>query len=403
VRRLAAHLRVSPTTVAAAYRDLQVRGLAAAAGRRGTRVLGRPTGHQASPDVRAGARDLSHGNPDPALLPDLEPALAQLRPRQRLYGEPPYSRPLLDLAAADFAADGVPSDYVLVVGGALDGIERTLVAHLRRGDRVAVEDPGYPAIFELLLALGLAPEPVPVDDRGFLPDALESALTGGVAAVLSTPRAQNPTGAAMNEERARQLRPLLADRSDVLLVEDDHAGRVAGAPMVTLSNEFPGRWAVVRSVSKSLGPDLRLAVMAGDRATVSRVEGRQQLGVGWVSHLLQDLVVGLLEAPSVQRLLDRATATYGERREALIAALADRGQPALGRSGFNVWVPVADEQVAVRRLLESGWAVSPGQRFRHRSPPAVRLSIGGLRAEEAVRVADALAVSSERAARTRLA
>jgi len=402
VRRLADHLRVSPTTAAAAYRDLQIRGLVTAAGRRGTRVSPRPPVRHLSPaTVPPGTRGLLDGNPDPAFLPDLGAALARLRPGPRLYGEPANLRELLDLGARLFAADAIPADFLLVVGGALDGIERALVAHLRPGDRVAVEDPGYPPVFDLLLALGLMPVPLPVDDRGILPDELEAAARGPLAAVVLTPRAQNPTGAALDAQRARELRDALAGRPDLLVIEDDHGGAVAGAAAQTVVGPALDRWAVVRSFSKSLGPDLRLAVMAGDPVTISRVEGRQQLGVGWVSHVLQRLVVALWEDGHVQRLMADAAAAYTARRQALVDALAEHDLRASGRSGLNVWVPVPDEQAALRRLLDAGWAASAGERFRLRSEPAIRLSIGRLPVAEAPGVAAALGAPSPRPARTR--
>lgn len=402
VRRLAEHLGVSPTTVAAAYRDLQVRGLVTASGRRGTRVSPRPPlSHQAATAVPPGTRDVAHGNPDPALLPDLGEALARLRPSHRMYGEPTNRRDLLELAAELFAADGIPTDFLLVVGGALDGIERTLMAHLRPGDRVAIEDPGYPAVYDLLLALGLVPEALPVDDRGPLPDELEHGLRGQLAALILTPRAQNPTGAALDGDRARELREVLADRPDILVVEDDHAGPVAGTAAFSLCAEGPERWAVIRSFSKSLGPDLRLAVMAGDPVTISRVEGRQQLGTGWVSHVLQGLVVTLMRDPAVQRLMLRAAESYAGRRRALLTALAEREIVAHGRSGFNVWVPVRDEPPALRSLLDAGWAAAAGERFRLRSGPGIRISIGHLEPAEALAIADALALPTARPARTR--
>lgn len=404
VRRLAEHLGLSPTTVAAAYRDLQIRGLLTAAGRRGTRVSPRPPLAASIPrPVPPGVRDLTDGNPDPRLLPDLDPLLRRLRPGHRLYGEPTNRRDLLDLAARGFADTGVSPDFLAVVGGALDGIERTLEAHLRPGDRVAVEDPGYPAVYDLLLALGLVPVPVPVDESGPLPGALSDALPG-VAAVIVTPRAQNPTGAALDARRARELRRALAEHRQVLVVEDDHAGAIAGVPAVTLcAPVLPERWAVVRSFSKALGPDLRLAVMAGDAVTVSRVEGRQQIGAGWVSHILQKLVVDLLADAGVHRLLEQAEATYRERRQALLSALAEHGLAAWGRSGLNVWLPVPDEEAAARRLLEAGWAAAPGERFRHRTGPGLRISTAALEPEAARRLAADLAGPAPAARRTRSA
>jgi DNA-binding transcriptional MocR family regulator len=405
VRRLAEHLGVSPTTVAAAYRDLQIRGLVTASGRRGTRVSPRPpVAHQAPTAVPSGAVNLVDGNPDPDFLPDLGRALLRLRLEQRLYGDRAGHPELLELAARQLSADGISTDFLLACGGALDGIERTLMAHLRPGDRVGVEDPGYPAVIDLLLALGLVPEPMRIDDRGPLPDELEAALRGPLAALIITPRAQNPTGAALDGERATELREVLSDRPDVLVIEDDHAGPVAGVPAFTLCADGPERWAVIRSFSKSLGPDLRLAVMAGDPVTVSRVEGRQRLGAGWVSHVLQSLVVALWRDPEVQNLMARAEASYRERRRALLDALAVHGISATGRSGFNVWAPVADEEAAVRSLLDAGWAVSPGLRFRLRSAPGVRVSIGRLPVSDAAAVAAALATpgsSLDQTARTR--
>ncbi len=76
------------------------------------------------------------------------------------------------------------------------------VAHLRLGDRVVVEDPLYPPIRDLLLALGLVPVPVAVDDLGLIPELLQAAVADGVDAVVAVPRAQNPLGAAFDEQRS---------------------------------------------------------------------------------------------------------------------------------------------------------------------------------------------------------
>ena len=101
------------------------------------------------------------------------------------------------------------------------------------------------------------------------------------------------------------------------MIEDDHGGAVAGAKACTVAGATE-RWAVARSVSKSLGPDLRLALLAGDAATVARVEGRQSLGIRWVSHLLQRTVAALLADRGVAQQLREAERTYTERRRALL-------------------------------------------------------------------------------------
>jgi DNA-binding transcriptional MocR family regulator len=151
------------------------------------------------------------------------------------------------------------------------------------------------------------------------------------------------------------------------------------------------RFAIVRSVSKGLGPDLRLAVLSGDAETVARVEGRQLLGLRWVSHVLQRLVVELWSDAATARLLRRAEATYTERRRALLEALAARGVAAHGATGLNVWVPVPAEAPVLQGMLAAGYAVAPGERYRLQSPPAVRITTASLEPAEAPRVAAALA------------
>jgi DNA-binding transcriptional MocR family regulator len=147
----------------------------------------------------------------------------------------------------------------------------------------------------------------------------------------------------------------------------------------------------VRSTSKSLGPDLRLAFIAGDSLTIARLEGRQRLGPGWVSHILQEIVTAILRAPETASLIEKAAATYAQRRQAFIAALARHGIAARGRSGLNVWIPVPAESAVVQSMLESGWAISAGERYRLKSPPALRVSIATLRPAEADRLASDLA------------
>jgi DNA-binding transcriptional MocR family regulator len=403
VRALAAALRVSPATVAAAYRQLAQRGLAVGEGRRGTRLALRPALAVPAPVpvVPEGTIDLAEGNPDPARLPPLRPALARVSARPGLYGRASVLPRLRTLAVRAFEEDGVPAAHVAVLGGALDAIERVLQGHLRPGDRVAVEDPGYMHVIDLVAALGLVPVPLAMDDAGPLPDDVEAALRGGADALLVTPRAHNPTGAALDEGRTRRLRAVLDRHPDVLLIEDDHGGPIAGVPARTLAHARRPRWAVVRSVSKALGPDLRLAVMAGDATTVARVQGRQALGAGWVSHVLQETVAHLWADPATRRRVDAAARAYGERRQALIAALRREGVAAHGRSGLNVWVPVREEAATVAAMADAGWAVRAGERYRIRSGPAVRLTVSRLDPADAPRVARALAAARGRPGATR--
>jgi DNA-binding transcriptional MocR family regulator len=390
IRQLASAVRLSPVTVAAAYRRLHSRGIAVGEGRRGTRVRSNPASPVLPVDERAapdGLLDLATGNPDADLLPSLGSVVMTRLATPRLYGEPAVHGGLKAFAAAEFAADEIDSSHVAVCSGALDAIERLLREQLRPGDRIAVEDPSVPALLDLIGASGFSAVPIELDGEGPRPESLAEALERGARAVLLTPRAQNPTGAALSKPRAAELARLLKRRDDLLVIENDPFGPVAGAPYVSVCRDAR-RWAVVRSVSKFLGPDLRVAVMAGDELTIARVQGRQSLGVRWVSHILQELVLALWSDPSSGRRLAQGADVYDTRRRALLDALGRHNVSVHCRSGFNVWVPVREEHAAVQHLAARGWSVAPGERFRIRSAPAIRITTATL----PVNLADSLAV-----------
>ena len=407
VRGLAVQLGVAPATVATAYKSLRQRGLVETAGRNGTRVRSRPpvaTRRRAM--VPAGTVDLANGYPDHALLPVLDAALQRVAGQLTApvgYGQ---SGPWPELVAAGrerLTADGVPAEAVTVTSGTLDAIERLLSAYLRPGDRVALEDPCWANLVDLVAALGLHAVPVPIDEEGPTPDGLRQALAAGadgrsassrvgVAAVVVTTRAQNPTGGAVSPARAAQLRPLLAARPDVLVIEDDHAAELAQVPLAPLAGAGP-TWAFIRSISKPYGPDVRVAVVAGDEASIARVEGRLRLGAGWVSTVLQRLVVELWRDPEVDAAIATARVEYARRRQALLDALARRGVTARGRTGINVWIPAPDEPFAVASLRERGWAVAPGSLYRIASPGGLRVTVSALDPSDVDRLADDVAVA----------
>ncbi|MEA2664367.1 MAG: hypothetical protein QOI11_1311 [Candidatus Eremiobacteraeota bacterium] len=390
IRALAEDLGVSPTTVNAAYAALRSQGRIGGNRRGGTVAIGRPafqTGLVDSPP--SAARNLAVANPDPAFLPAVRPFVADAVVERRLYGGARDSEALLALARRRFAADGIPAAHLAVVGGALDGVERALLTHLVAGDTIALEDPTYPPHRDLARALGLRVVPVALDARGILPEALAAALRSRPKALIVVPRGQNPTGAAFDRERAAALRAVLADAPDLLVVEDDYLAELSDVPLASLTGG--SRWVQVRSITKALGPDLRVALLAGDTLTVSRLHDRQRLGNGWISHILQETVAALLSDRAVARLVRQAGKTYARRRDGLLAALARHGIAAFGATGFNVWIPVPGETAVVRALEAAGWAVDAGERYRSEAAPAIRVTVTTLLSDEAERFARDLA------------
>lgn len=391
IRNLADTIGVSPGTVALAFRTLRERGVVTTAHGRRARIADRPAlVRPLRLPLPSGVHDLSTSSPDPALLPDIGSFLTPELYVPELYDAQPVEPALEAVGTAQFRADGI--DGVLTaVNGALDGMERILAAHLRPGDAILVEDPQWVSSLSLFRVLGLQVVPVAIDEEGMLPDQLASALASRhCSALILTPRAQNPYGSALSTERAADLRAVLDRAPDLLVIEDDHASLIAGAPAATLTT---GRrtWAVIRSVSKALGPDLRVALIASDRITADRVQGRLILGVGWVSHLSQRLVAAVLSDPPAMARVAEAEFVYGTRRTALINALDLLGVPGTGRSGLNALIPVPEEAAVASYLLSQGWAVRSGEAFRLGSKPFLRVAISTLHEAQAVQLAAAFA------------
>ncbi len=391
VRALATSLGVSPTTVAAAYRRLRERGFVVSKGRNGTRVAPQPNvvpSGQVS--VPAHTIDALSGNPDPLFLPSLGAALAAAAAAPAAqYGGTLLDDDLREISRSQFGRDGVMVDHLAVTNGAMDGIERVIAAQdLRQGDRIGVEDPGHVPVHQLVRSAGLDAVPIPVDDEGITVEGLAMALRFGLRALVVTPRAQNPTGAAFTAARAEAIDKLVRQYPDLVVIQDDHAGPISGVDYVGLGTG--DRWAVVRSLGKSLGPDLRVALVAGDQQTIDRVNRSVANGPGWVSHLLQRAAAQLLGDTQAIELVAQAAASYQHKRSYFIDALARHDVSATARSGINVWVPVADEQVAVEAARRAGFAIRAAATYRIETPPAVRVTLSLLSERDLDELAAAL-------------
>jgi DNA-binding transcriptional MocR family regulator len=116
--------------------------------------------------------------------------------------------------------------------------------------------------------------------------------------------------------------------------------------------------------------------------------------------VLQELVAAIWRDPGTTALLAEASATYTERRQALLDALASHGLRAHGRSGLNVWVPLPEEAAMVQFLLGRGWGVRGGERYRFRSAPAIRVTTSDLLPDESQRLAADIAEMARGSLRT---
>ncbi len=366
IRGLARELLLSPTTVSAAWSLLTRSGVIRTDGRRGTIVAtdaatGPSRYRLALRHPSDFALDLSTGLPDIDLLPDLAAALHHLHTVHTpdSYLDEPIVPELEECLRQTLP--GSP-DVVTIVDGSMDALDLVVTTVLTYGDRVAVESPCFPPLLDRLEQAGVEVVPVELDDDGPLPDAVALAVAAGAKALFLQPRAQNPTGAAMTSDRAAQLCSVLAG-TDVMVVENDSAGAIAAEPLVSLAGALPDRTVHIRSFSKSHGPDLRLAAVAGPRSLVGSIVERRRLGQGWTSRLLQRLLLDLLTRPASIKRVERARAEYARRRRLLVEALAHHGIAVGGKDGVNVWLPVLDESAALVRLASQNIGVAAGSPF----------------------------------------
>lgn len=396
VRELAAQLQVNRNTAVAAYRLLAQAGVVTARGRAGTVIAGVEAVAQEGYAQDSVLRDIGTGNPDPRRIPQPSAALAGAIGRPVLYGEPVID-PALEERALAWVRDDLPDQTVriTVTNGAVDAVERLLAQALLRDDAVALEDPCFLASIHTVRLGGYRAVPVPVDAEGMTVDGLRAALAAGVRAVICTPRAQNPTGATLSPARAAELRAVLADHPYVLVIEDDHFSMLSQRRYETLIGPGHRRFALIRSVSKFLGPDMCLAVAATDPETAERLAFRLSPGTTWVSHILQRLVLAQLTDETALAEIADAGRHYAERNRDFAAELTARGLPAEPADGLNLWVelPVQARTVA-ERLMRRGWLARTGDEFQLAEHPEpshhLRLTVHDLTAEERARLLDDL-------------
>ena len=266
--------------------------------------------------------------------------------------------------------DAVPDEGEIdITSGAIDAIERLLCAHLLPGDSVAVEDPCFLSSISMLRYAGFSAIPVGVDSEGMQPEMLEQALKNGARAVILTPRAHNPTGCSLSASRAAALQNIVAKYPQALVIIDDHFALLSSSPWHPVIAPETLHWSVVRSMSKTLGPDLRLAIVASDPATSARLRLRLNSGSQWVSHLLQDLVHACLSDKNYQRTLAQTRQFYASQQQKLACALQRTGLTHAPGDGLNAWLPLKSHSQGIAFMLaKAGWLVREGEAFGVNAP-----------------------------------
>jgi GntR family transcriptional regulator/MocR family aminotransferase len=211
---------------------------------------------------------------------------------------------------------------IFVTSGYRHSIELIGHALLRAGDRVWLEDPGYPPTRELLTHLQISSISVPVDAQGMvISDGLKLAPRARAAVV--TPANQSPLCVSLSLPRRLALLDWAA-RNDAWIVEDDYNGeyRYVSRPLPALKSlDGDGRVLYAGTFSKVLFPGLRLAYLVVPETQVERFEQIIQTLSGGCPELTQSIVAAFMADGHFARHIQRMRKLYAERREATTVGL----------------------------------------------------------------------------------
>jgi GntR family transcriptional regulator/MocR family aminotransferase len=397
-RALARELGLSRGLAQECYEQLVAEGYLIARPGSGTRVAAaraapRPEAPVAAPS-RALDVDFGSGVPDIASFPmaDWLWALNEAGRTAPLtfaeYGDA-AGRPELRVVLAAYLrrvrAAAAGAERIVVTNGFTQALALVLGVLADRGHGVVgVEDPGHPDFPWLAERAGLTPAPVPVDEDG----ARVADAPADVRAVVLTPAHQTPTGAVLGPER-RQAAVAWADAREGVIVEDDYDAefRYDRQAVGTLQGLAPDRVFLIGSVSKVLGPALRIGWVvcpAGLHADVARAKRAADRGTPALDQLG---LARLMESGRYDRHLRRMRKVYAGKHRALLGALAEHapGVRLTGlAAGFHAVarLPAGADEVAVADAArDRGVGVRPLAGYRRGArdhPPQLVLGFGDL-------------------------
>lgn len=249
---------------------------------------------------------------------------------------------------------------IFVTSGYRHTMELIGRALLEAGDRVWVEDPGFPPTRELLADMQAVPVPVPVDADGLVvTDGLR--LEPRARAAVVTPAHQSPLCLSLSLPRRLALLEWAANH-DAWVVEDDYDGeyRYVSRPLPALKSlDRDGRVLYAGTFSKVLFPGLRLAYLVVPEAQVDRFEKVNRLFSGGCPALTQAIVTAFIREGHFARHIQRMRKLYAERRSATVAGLesilADRVRIDAQPGGMHLILRLLDGR-SDRSLAERMWA-----------------------------------------------
>ncbi|MFT3800226.1 MAG: PLP-dependent aminotransferase family protein [Burkholderiaceae bacterium] len=287
------------------------------------------------------------------------------------YGHPYGWGGLREYLGKQLRQAGLPTDtgHVLLTQGATQALDLVTRLLLRPGDVVAVEEPAYCNLLQILKLAGLRVVGVPKTVDGLDVEALDRIASRERPKVLFVNSVlQNPTGVTLTPACAHRLLNC-AHRHGLWLVEEDIYGPLAGAqaPQLAAMAAFD-RLILIGGFSKTIAPSLRVGYVVADPSVITEL-ARTKMAVGLTSSEIAERIVHrvLLEghhARHVAMLRDRLADAHRRaesRLDALGAELFHRP-----RAGLFLWARLptraAPSRLAADALSAGVW-LAPGSFF----------------------------------------
>jgi len=217
---------------------------------------------------------------------------------------------------------GVSPASILVTRGVAGGLALLAATVLKPGDRVGVEEPGYPSAREVLTRAGAVVVPCRADAHGVVPGE----LPGGLRLLYTTPAHQYPLGGRLPVGR-RQALVAWARATGAIVVEDDYDSefRYDVGPLPALYSMDPEVIVYLGTASKVLAPAFGAGWLLTTPALAGRIaETRTALGER-VPEPVQHALLALLTSGDLDRHIHRMRLEYARRRTALVGALTGAG------------------------------------------------------------------------------
>jgi len=390
-RDLADELDMNVSTITRGYREAEKRGLVAGTVGRGTFVASDAatcTSLVSFEPTIPGTLELGLVSPLHRMDPDLSEGFKRIARRKNptsfMRYTDPRGLPEHRKAGANWAKRygmEVEPENIIVCAGAQHALTCCLSGLLQPGDRIATDALTYPGIKTLAAMLGLRLVPIDMDEDGMIPANLDTACRRDeIKALYLMPGVHNPTTATLSEGRRTEI-ARLADRHDLLIIEDDAYDLTYAGNCTPVSARAPHRSVYIAGMSKSLAAGLRIAFLVTPKQLLKPL-AQAVLNTIWMAPSLNAEIAAMwINDGTADEVVERKRKAAARRYMVACDVFEDfrfRGK----KSGFYIWLELPKPwtgQALEDAARAKGINIFGAEKFAvgESAPPAVRISLTG--------------------------